>query len=56
MCCLQVLNLPDPDELECFFFRKLLFVAIENDIGFLGGGGGGGDCYNERTETNGINN
>lgn len=36
--------LPDPDELERFFFRKLLFVAIENEIGFLGNGGGG-DCY-----------
>lgn len=38
-------HLPDPDELECFFFRRLLFEAMENEIGFLGGGGGGGDVY-----------
>lgn len=37
-------KLPDPDELERFFFRRLLFVAIENEIG-LRGGGGGGEAY-----------
>lgn len=44
---IQLFHLPEPDELERFFFRKLL-PAMENDIGFLiGGGGGGGDvCAN----------
>ena len=35
---------PEPDELERFFFRRLLVEAIENEIGFRGGGGGGDCC------------
>lgn len=32
--------LPEPDELDRFFFRRLL-PAIENEIGLRGAGGGG---------------
>lgn len=31
---------PEPDELDRFFFRRLL-PAIENEIGLRGAGGGG---------------
>lgn len=39
-----MLFLPEPDELDRFFFRTALFVAIEKEIGFRGGGGGGDAC------------
>lgn len=34
---------PEPDELDRFFFRRLL-PAIENEIGLRGVGGGGDGC------------
>lgn len=39
-----IFHLPEPDELDRFFFRSAVFEAIENEIGFRGGGGGG-DVY-----------
>lgn len=39
-----MLFLPEPDELDRFFFRIALFEAIEKEIGFRGGGGGGDAC------------
>lgn len=45
------LFLPEPDELDRFFFRIALFEAIEKEIGFRGGGGGG-DVYKFRLKKN----
>lgn len=39
---------PEPDELDRFFFRRLL-PAIENEIG-LRGAGGGGDGWTSKKE------
>lgn len=39
----QINYIPEPDELDRFFFRRLL-PAIENEIGLRGAGGGGDGC------------